>query len=278
MEGNGLTTQLAKAGLAHHATDILRLARSAVRLEPSRCDSARLRAGASRFGGAPDLPADFVWPVHEGRPLAFLAQLDLATLPAVEGSDLPTRGSLAFFYEVESMKWGFAPEDRGCAHVAWLDGNPLVVTEPPRGCARFASCALAPAPSLDLPHLEDALLAPIAQQLPDERRDDYGELASSLYRMPYHHLVGHPQIVQRDMRVECELVTRGIDAGGAVDPEVMAACEPAARDWELLLQLDSDEDGPGWMWGDLGRIYFWIRRQDLAARRFDRVWLILQCS
>jgi uncharacterized protein YwqG len=44
----------------------------------------------------------------------------------------------------------------------------------------------------------------------------------------------------------------------------------------LLLQIDSD-DAIGWTWGDAGRLYFWIRKQDLAARRFDRVWTILQC-
>ena len=32
------------------------------------------------------------------------------------------------------------------------------------------------------------------------------------------------------------------------------------------------------MFGDCGRVYFCIRKEDLAARRFDRVWLILQCG
>ena len=50
-----------------------------------------------------------------------------------------------------------------------------------------------------------------------------------------------------------------------------------AADWRLLLQVDTDEEGPGWMWGDVGRIYFWIKKQDLAALRFDDVWLIFQC-
>ena len=32
------------------------------------------------------------------------------------------------------------------------------------------------------------------------------------------------------------------------------------------------------MWGDCGCIYFWLKKQDLAAGNFDRVWLILQCG
>ena len=42
-------------------------------------------------------------------------------------------------------------------------------------------------------------------------------------------------------------------------------------------QLDSDEAGPGWMWGDAGRLYFCIRQEDFAAQRFDAVWCDQQC-
>ena len=32
------------------------------------------------------------------------------------------------------------------------------------------------------------------------------------------------------------------------------------------------------MWGDVGKLYFWIRKQDLARRDFSNVWMIMQCS
>ena len=52
---------------------------------------------------------------------------------------------------------------------------------------------------------------------------------------------------------------------------------PTARR-QLLFQLDTVESG-GFelMFGDCGHIYFYITKEDLAARRFDRIWLILQC-
>jgi uncharacterized protein YwqG len=31
------------------------------------------------------------------------------------------------------------------------------------------------------------------------------------------------------------------------------------------------------MWGDCGRIYYWIKEQDLDAEAYDRIWTILQC-
>ena len=37
------------------------------------------------------------------------------------------------------------------------------------------------------------------------------------------------------------------------------------------------EDDAGMMGGDAGRIYYWIRDQDLAAGAWDATWLILQC-
>ena len=81
------------------------------------------------------------------------------------------------------------------------------------------------------------------------------------------------------MELECQLASNGVYCGNAVFPEQekVKALEAGAADWRLLLQIDTDEAGPGWMWGDVGRIYFWIRHQDLAARRFADVWLILQC-
>ncbi|HVP71666.1 MAG TPA: YwqG family protein, partial [Gemmatimonadaceae bacterium] len=94
-----------------------------------------------------------------------------------------------------------------------------------------------------------------------------------------HQVLGHAIPVQGDMQVECQLVTNGLycgDPSGYGDPRA-AALRPGARDWRLLFQLDSDE-GAGLMWGDVGRLYFWMREQDLSDGRFDRAWMQLQCA
>ena len=41
-----------------------------------------------------------------------------------------------------------------------------------------------------------------------------------------------------------------------------------AADWRLLLQLDTDDEA-SMMWGDLGRLYFWITGDALRRRAFD---------
>jgi uncharacterized protein YwqG len=96
---------------------------------------------------------------------------------------------------------------------------------------------------------------------------------------PMHQLLGNAVPIQGDnMPLECQLVSHGLycgDATGYNDPraEKLGA---GAKDWVLLAMIDTDEPR-GWMWGDGGCLYFWIRQEDLKARRFENVWLISQC-
>lgn len=52
----------------------------------------------------------------------------------------------------------------------------------------------------------------------------------------------------------------------------------SVRDWLPLFQLDSVCDGDFELsFGDSGRIYYYIKRDDLKNRRFEKAWLVLQC-
>ena len=83
------------------------------------------KLGATRFGGKPDVPPDFVWPTYEGesydhvvkdRPLTFLAQFNCAELAQFDKEHLlPDHGLLSFFYETDTQCWGYDPNDKGCA-------------------------------------------------------------------------------------------------------------------------------------------------------------------
>lgn len=94
-------------------------------------------------------------------------------------------------------------------------------------------------------------------------------------------LLGYPNLIQGPMETECEMVRRGIYCGRPVkqsDREKQEIAD-ASRDWVLLFRLGTvEKDDFELMFGDCGNIYFWIRRQDLAARNFDKIWLILQCG
>jgi uncharacterized protein YwqG len=32
------------------------------------------------------------------------------------------------------------------------------------------------------------------------------------------------------------------------------------------------------MWGDAGKLYFWITKDDFINRNFENTWMILQCG
>jgi len=94
-----------------------------------------------------------------------------------------------------------------------------------------------------------------------------------------HGMFGWPDEVQGDMRLQCQLASNGIYCGDLThyDHPRFAELEDGQQNWVLLLQIDTDEDGPGWMWGDCGRLYFWIHEVAFEACDFDNAWVVLQC-
>lgn len=286
---NDVATLLRSAGV-DNAERLAALAEPSWRLTATRSSAEALSAGESRLGGAPDVPDDFEWPSRDGAPLSFLAQIDLAEVSSL---DLPPTGWLLFFYEADEQPWGFEPQDAGGARVIYVDG--------PRSALRrrdehgvegrlFEACSIRLQSAIDLPDLWDSVLAQAGLEVDDDQQEAYLEVQNELAGRPrrpldvddlYHHVLGNPQLVQNDMRRECEAVTKGFkwsdpDIHQSVVVQSLLAEAPAR--WRLLLQLDTDEAGPSWIWGDTGRIYFWIRRDDLAGRVFERVWLVLQCG
>ena len=258
----------------------------------------KLAVGASKFGGRPDVPADFIWPVFETdtreddqvkeRPLAFLAQFDCAQLAPLDPEGLlPKEGVLSFFYELESQRWGYDPKDAGCARVFWFEG-PLAPAEFPAELEedfRLPEMAAQLSGGTDAPDFQDACPAlEYAWTANDYRIFDQARRELGMdYPANRSQLLGWPDMIQNNMTLQCELISRGYYLGGSWEKipveERSALRTPSVREWQLLFQLDTVENGDfELMFGDCGRIYFYIRREDLAQRRFDRVWLIQQCS
>lgn len=258
----------------------------------------KLAVGASKFGGRPDVPADFIWPVFETqtreddqvkeRPLAFLAQFDCAQLAPLDPEGLlPKEGLLSFFYELESQRWGYDPKDAGCARVFWFEG-PLAPAEFPAELEedfRLPEMAAQLSGATDAPDFQDACPALEYPWTANDYRifDQARRELGMDYPANRSQLLGWPDIIQNNMTLQCELISRGYYLGGSWEKipleERSALRTPSVRDWQLLFQLDTVENGDfELMFGDCGRIYFYIRREDLAQRRFDRVWLIQQCS
>jgi len=221
-------------------------------------------------------------------PLAFLAQFDCASLAPLDREGLlPKTGLLSFFYELGSQRWGYDPKDAGCARVYWFDGAPLAPAGFPVDLPedfRLPELAAELSAGVDAPDFQDACPALGYDWTANDYR--YFDAARRELGLDYpanlSKLLGWPDIIQNNMTLECELVSRGHYLGGKWESVPLEERDqlrkPSVEGWQLLFQLDTVESG-GFelMFGDCGRIYFYIRNEDLAARRFDRVWLIQQC-
>lgn len=234
--------------------------------------SGKSPTGRSRIGGLPDLPADLHWPQHGGRPMSFLAQLNLGGLPRSIDEVFPGRGMLWFFYDVEGGAFGIEPSDRGSWAVLYrAEANDLNRREPPRGLTPFPECALDFRFELTLLETEAAPL--LVPDLNRSELDRYSQIFQSYaegHDLGGTQLFGNPFPIQNDIRTEAAAASSGVarltDAAGRA----------AAREWRLLLQLDS-EGCAQMMWGDSGMLYFMIKDEDLRAHRFDRSWMVMQC-
>ncbi len=273
------------------------LALPSIRLMTESVAQIELGLGESRIGGLPDVPPKFVWPRWKPRlprqdrynaiwdpedpqPLSFIAQIDLDSLPSIDNA-LPSRGFLYFFYDGFCEPWGFEPNDRGSCRVMYfdIDREDLSRAKYPADLPeefRYSPTRVSTSIELTLPNYADD----IPEKPPaSEKYQDLRESLAAEPRDVQHRLLGHPQVIQSPMEISVQEATSGYQQKelATYDDEIVGEVLKGAVDWRLLLQIDSD-DNPGWMWGDSGRLYFWIRQQDLASKNFASAWLILQSS
>jgi len=273
--------------------------RNTIRLYQTESEN-NIAIGQTKIGGKPDLPKDTAWVretnvvettekrrlIFSGKKqetvtksLSFIAQINLAEVaPFDRDKLLPNSGMLYFFYSAEQEAWGFDYEDNNKFKVIYWDGNLAELerrdfpNDLPR-FSRFKPCSVEIKTEVSLPSYGHE----IYDNFTEDAEDFFWEEVWNDGNI--NKLLGYSDNIQNEMELECELVTNGLycgDASGYNDPKAKQL-EPNAKNWQLLLQIDSNEEN-GMMWGDLGRLYFWIKRDDLLNRKFDRSWFSLQCS
>ena len=272
--------RLRLVGLGDHAGALVALTRDSLRLVTDELADDPENAPV-RLGGRPLLPPDAVWPRrNDGAPLSLIAQLSLPHLAEVtDEPGFPAEGSLAFFYDgVDQSVWGFSPSDvegwkvLHCAPgVGVLHDFPADLDE----VGQFSPVALVPKLELTYP---PAGSFEVEQLLGEQLVERYWAVVGEDEGETITRFLGHPEPVQGDMQAECQLASNGVyvgDPGGYASPDGQRL-RPGAAEWRLLLQVDSHDDA-GMMWGDVGRLYWWIREADLAEGRWGASWLVLQC-
>lgn len=273
-------------------------------IRPAPPDAAR---------AADDLQQHFEWiakHIVRDLPFEFLAEIDLAEAAAHAGhaSDLPKDGRLLFFWDgVLLFFWdgvvGLLRSDPATCRVIWdetpADARvrlpvPPLLTEleaayDPEGRFKkpyvYPQRAMRLAPILTLPSRFSADVAanrPLDALAGDTRFETSYELLTAMDEGQFttdgrrgarlQRFLGSPIPEQDDPRFDA-IVADGFPPA-PWRGEHLAQAAARALDWQLLLQLDL---------GDLsqqefteGTVYFLIRKADLAARDFSRVYAVYQ--
>lgn len=287
-----LREEMNESGLTAYFDALAPLAKNAIQITLDEQEDDDLPIGVSKFGGCPDLPEGVEWfrTVETDIPMSFIAQVNFAeAAPFDLEQKLPRKGMLYFFYDIspDGMPWGFDPKDADGWKVLFYDGDSAALSrrEAPEdleeddngtifGAARMCFEAV-----MELPSTESDLTNDVELPDDDDLQEQYWDWLDEKSEEPSNKLLGHADCVQSGMELECEYVTNQIYCGnpeGYQTAKARGLDKNAAR-WNLLLQVESNE-ALGMMWGDMGRLYLWITNEDLAARKFENCWLILQCG
>ena len=203
------------------------------------CLVSRKKAN-SKLGGLPNLLDDVPWPCNDyGEAMIFVAQIDLAEVPRLPNCPkFPKSGALLFFYDSEY----YMNLDKSFGKTVYVPNLSKEEYSAPE--------------SMDMAFMTKTEkrigFEPVTSMKPTTPDEELDEISA-------HQLFGYPVMIQDgDMQEEC-----------------VERCGGNIEDWILLLQLDGDSELP-MIWGDAGRAYYWIRKQDLAVGDFSNTYMTIQ--
>jgi hypothetical protein len=257
-----------------------------------------------QMGGLPRLPEGMPWPTGEGfMPLPFIASFDCAALPRVDDLPLPADGSLIFFLHHDRAfdeREEFDKDDEmEYARVVYVPaGTPMVTAQKPDlpeevfynttlsfigDEYHLAAAVMADLPSwleddemstpgastsdddhlgLRLPH--KAQLRDLARKLWPERGGylQLGGYTGGVGALATEHMWHTPEVEMAERNLDArkqagELVIGRGERDGHLERETLRVM----REWVTLAQFTPEE---------VYRARFLIRRDDLAAGRFDQ--------
>ena len=212
----------------------------------------------SKKGGYPDVNETFIWPSYNGKHLSFIAQIETKY---IFGDD--ATGVLLFFWN--ESNWGGSFKDRGSFKVIHQDGTLQRISETPSfECKMLGLFQKTYRPTV---WKEEALNFRASYSVPPIARLDYdwsndlGDLyVTEVEKLSgFSRIGGYPNPIQEDDMEE-----------GCIKIKEKGTKES----WYLPLEIDSQGD---MMWGDAGRLYWFLEESDYQSRSVSEVWMQMQC-
>jgi uncharacterized protein YwqG len=244
--------------------------------------------------------SDLATAVTSAFPLAFLAQLDLASLSLTPGfpAALPHHGRLLLFCDYWAKPKSYDPHAATGLRLIW-DKTPvehlerkaepaaLAALAQERWSSRFKPAAVTARPVVTaIPPSDKGFDAfPHGVEASTFWDEDSEEVRYETWLGRYgtpdgrdsanHQLGGWPRPLQNGMQAQAQLASHGIFCGAG---EAFASAEArrllrSADRWRLLLQIGRD-DALGLL--PSGTLYILMREHDMRIRAFDRAWMVFQ--
>lgn len=163
----------------------------------------------------------------------------------------PSSGKLCFFYNMNRQSWGLEPFDKEDFTVHFTHNALVDTSEHGRAIA-----------------FEPFVSQPSSQRLdddPDRYQSFLDQVSESVFQGAHHQVFGYPVPLQQDDFEDLCAEITPYAYGTSSEPQ----------EWVLLLQLTSDPS-LNWMFAEMGTLYVFIRKQDLASGCFDRLWFSMQ--
>jgi uncharacterized protein YwqG len=256
--------------LTSRRSAIHKLARPAILLRTRESSEAKIPLGATKIGGRPDLQAGYEWPAYkDGKPLAFLAQLDLAEIAKLGTpiKGLPTTGLLSLF-----SAWGWMGEgdadpripDGENEQIGWtvaLHAPPATWErrKTPQGVNSFKAAAVEPTRVLSLPnHRVEPPLAALGWT--DDEYDRFDEMQSDYCSLQMGHWLKNSDAFASHHQLGGYAVFQQQFPDGLLE---------TGR--AMLLQIGTDGKAD-MCWSDGGELTFYADAKALARGRFERLW------
>ena len=232
--------------------------------------------GFSKLGGLPELPSGIAWPLGDDEPRAFVAQIDFAEVTRQGKIDwLPSDGRIYAFFD--DARNGSAD----VVKIIYSQDPPEREAEPPSNISkrwRFGERRIGFAVYNSVPS-EDWLEVVGPEGLAEtDMGVEAGEVTGlenfDLGDGVQHRIGGYPEEIQNgSLAIEAEYVAQGShrDYRQDVPTELLVR----ARQWRLLLQIDSD-DALKMNWWDGGRLFVFVREADARKGDFSRTVTLTQ--
>lgn len=246
----------------------------------------------SRIGGKPTLPEGMEWPYNTpeegestGSPLAFMAQFSFEELAEYDLDHvLPQKGMVYFFYDAAEEAAGFMVNEKDSARILFYEGDTETLKErefPEELEEDFQI------PQFDIQFATQSEV-PLCEEYEQITQESvsYGEYdddleALGLYRdgdQEITKLLGYADLCQGSMLLICEMIRNGIDCHNFDYLKHKDEYIDAVSEWLLLFQVDTISNSEfELMFGDNGRLYYYIRKEDLKNKNFENGWFMTQC-